>query len=372
VSTRQVAKRLQSLNVLPRKSKRGVWSTSTLVTLLKNKTYIGEGHYGATYAIAAKNPVKQGIYKRNKKTSRGVRAEEEWIKIPTPTLIERDVFERVQAQLARNRVFSIRNRKNEYLLAGKIRCVCGAARGGEGPLRGKHLYYRCSNRVLNYPLPRTCNERGINARIADQLVWDKLVELMSSPDLIWEQAQSWQAKQERKPEVTANGSVLKSELAKLNEEETRYVKAYGAGLLGIEKLQELVAPIKQRRAALGKQIAEVEAGARTNASCDYRIPDKSDMAVLAKMAPYTLTNLCFDGKREIVLKGIDAVVGTQENLNVYGHLQVTDYVNFETSDRDGVNANRHIHGNNNSLPFAFTIKLPPPDHRNVKRTAWLQ
>ena len=43
--------------------------------------------------------------------------------------------------------------------------------------RGKYLYYNCTNRVRSYPLPPTCIERGINARIADELVWQKVAEV---------------------------------------------------------------------------------------------------------------------------------------------------------------------------------------------------
>ena len=37
---------LQEQGIPPRKSTRGVWNTSTLSTLLRNKTYIGEAHLG--------------------------------------------------------------------------------------------------------------------------------------------------------------------------------------------------------------------------------------------------------------------------------------------------------------------------------------
>src|SRR5262249_57568423 len=46
---RKVVRALQKLNIRPRKSKRGVWSTSTLCTLLRHKGSIGEAHSGKTY-----------------------------------------------------------------------------------------------------------------------------------------------------------------------------------------------------------------------------------------------------------------------------------------------------------------------------------
>ncbi len=367
VSIRQIVKRLQELNILPRKSRRGVWSTSTLTTLLKNKTYIGEGHYGASVGTVPKNPLKPGAYKRIKKTSRKIRPEEEWIKIPTPPLIDSDLFERVQEQLVKNRVFSIRNTKNEYLLAGKIRCVCGKARGGEGALRGKHLYYRCIDRLVSFPLPRACHERGINARVADQLVWDTLAGLMSSPDLMLKQVWQWQAKLGAKPASSVDEKALKLEMEKLSDEETRYAKAYGAGLLQMEKLQELVAPIRQRVAALEKQAASL-ASSNSDELFARSLPDLGGVKAFAEMAANSLVNLCFSKKREIVLNIVDTIVGTQEQLIVYGYLPVTDYVKFETNHRDGVSINRQFAcDKKNAVPFEIVIKLPPPNNPTIKR-----
>ena len=56
---------------------------------------------------------------------------EEWIFIPVPVIIDQDLFERTRAQLATNYAQCIRNKKNAYLLAGKIRCVCGRTRTGK-------------------------------------------------------------------------------------------------------------------------------------------------------------------------------------------------------------------------------------------------
>jgi len=44
---------------------------------------------------------------------------------------------------------------------------------------------------LNFPLPATCKEKGINATVADQLVWQKIAEMMSSPELLSQQVERW-------------------------------------------------------------------------------------------------------------------------------------------------------------------------------------
>src|SRR3989338_6159779 len=193
LTIRAVVRRLQELDIKPRKSKRGVWNTSTLTTMLRNKAYIGEAHWGSSYAVVPKNPINKERYRKMKKSSRKIKPEDEWIasKIPVPVIIDKALFMRVREQLKTNFALCDRNKKNQYLLAGKIRCICGKTRGGEGPQHGKHLYYRCNDRNYCFPLPRTCMEGGINARIADRLVWDKITGLMSSPDLLQTQIDRW-------------------------------------------------------------------------------------------------------------------------------------------------------------------------------------
>src|SRR3989344_9403805 len=187
LTLRAVVRRLQKEGVKPRKSKRGVWNTSTLSHLLRNKAYIGEAHWGSSYAVVPEKPISVEKYRKMKKTSRKMKPENEWYTISVPAIINEATFSRARSRLESNFAQCQRNKKNPYLLAGKIWCSCGKRRTGEGPQHGKHLYYRCSDRVSNYPLPRTCVERGVNARIADKLVWQKIVNLMSSPELLSKQ-----------------------------------------------------------------------------------------------------------------------------------------------------------------------------------------
>ena len=133
LTLRGVVKKLQELAIKPRKSKRGVWSTSTLTHLLRNRTYIGEAHYGKSYAVVPENPISTEKYRKMRKTSRKIRPDGEWITIAVPTVLDRNLFMRVQERLRTNFELSQRNRKNDYLLAGRTWCVCGTRRTGEGP-----------------------------------------------------------------------------------------------------------------------------------------------------------------------------------------------------------------------------------------------
>ncbi len=192
LTLRAIVKRLQELNIKPRKSKRGVWSTSTLSNLFRNMTYAGEAYYGASYATVPINPTRKDKYRKVKKSSRRRKPKDQWTAlIKVPAIIDLKLFNRVGLILKKNFELLGRNKKNDYLLAGKVWCSCGRRRVGEGPQHGKYLYYRCTDRVNSFPLTSTCHECGINARIADEILWQRIVTIFSSKELLFKQIEQW-------------------------------------------------------------------------------------------------------------------------------------------------------------------------------------
>ncbi|KKW28555.1 MAG: invertase protein [Parcubacteria group bacterium GW2011_GWA2_52_8] len=335
LTIRKVVRKLQELAIKPQRSKRGVWSTSTLTTLLRNKAYIGEAHWGSSYSVVPEKPLKVQQYKKIKKTSRRMKPEEEWIasKIPVPVIIDRELFSRVREQLKTNFALCDRNKKNQYLLAGKIKCICGRTRGGEGPQHGKHLYYRCNDRNYSFPLSPTCAQKGINARITDKLVWDKIAGLMSSPELLAKQVERWMSTKRAKAKSSFGDiAIVEKEISKLKDQEERYNKAYGAALFTIEKLKEYTDPIRARMAALESQI--IKAGQEADRINVDLLPTKTETKIFTREAGKALKNLNFETRRAIVLNTVEKVVGTQQQLQVSGYIPLTlNHVEYKTSYR---------------------------------------
>ena len=322
LTMRGVVRRLQEKGIKPRKSKRGVWSTSTLSTMLGHKAYIGEAHWGSSYAVVPENPTNHEKYRKMKKTSRKIRPEEEWYKITVPAIIDKDLFQRARLQIENNFKLCQRNTKNEYLLAGKIWCTCGKRRAGEGPQHGKHLYYRCNDRIASFPLPRTCLEAAVNARIADKLVWDKVAQLMSSPELLHKQVARWINSQQAKiKSVIGDTVMIEKEVIKLRAQEDRYTKAYGAGLFTMEKLKEYAMPLREKITALEAQV--MEAQQRKSQIATATLPAEDEIKTFSEKAIAQLQDLNFSVKRAIVMNVIDKVVGTKGQLQVNGYIPIT-------------------------------------------------
>jgi site-specific DNA recombinase len=362
LTLRQVVRRLQEEGIRPRRSERGVWNTSTLSTLLRNSAYIGEARWGSSHAVVPQHPLKKDTYRKIKKTSRILTPKEEWIIVPVPAIIDRELFDRTRAQLATNYALCQRNKKNPYLLAGKIRCGCGRTRSGEGPLKGKHLYYRCTDRVLRFPLPRECRERGLNARIADDLVWGTIVELMSSPELIREQVERRMKSAQATPISPVDDiAAIEREVDKLKEQASRYNTAYGAGVLTLEQLKECVTPLNEKIRGLEAQIAKAPEQ-RQAMKADVP-PTADDIERFATQARQTLNGLNFEEKRAIVMNTVDRVIGTQQELQVFGYISIPDHVEFNTINRHGLSATPHFLPRR--IPFDFTITMPSPLRRGM-------
>ncbi len=363
LSQRNIIRRLQEMGIKPRKSIRGVWSTSTLTTMLRHKGYIGQAHWGKSFAVVPERPFKSEKYRKTKKTSRKERPEEEWYKIPIPSIINERLFNRAREQIARNLELSPRNRKNQYLLAGKIHCVCGTRRAGEGPQQGKHLYYRCSNRIHNFPLPATCTEKGINARIADALVWQQVLALMCSPELMLKQAErSMNARKEKVSPLIVDEAALLSEASKLKEQEDRYNKAYGAGIFSMEQLTAYLSPIREKKALVQNRL-RLWREQKSNTD-SMTVPDKKILADLAEQTKALAGDISFEVKRAIVMNVIQKVVGTKERLSVYGHIPVSPHVNFNSIHRypESIISNDTFnHFGDKTVPFSFEIAIPNYD-----------
>ena len=319
---RGVAKDLMELGVTPRRSKRGVWNSSTLTRMLRNETYIGKSHYNKSESIVPKNPIKDTKYKKIKKTSRVMRPEEEWIEIPVPRIVDDELFNKVGVQLAKNKKFSHRNKKYAYLLNGMVRCTCGKPRTGDAAQKGKHLYYRCTDRIYNHPLPQTCHEKNISAEVTDKLVWQRTAQFMSNSDLIKGYAEKWlESKYDKTNDTQDSVGILKTELDKIKKEEDRYVKAFGAGVINETQLKERSEEINNNRTALQKQIREKAQKIKDNT---VNVPEPQQIDAFCKQAQKVLTTLSFKTKQEILRNVLDKVVANQEELQVYGYLPVRE------------------------------------------------
>lgn len=244
LTIRKVIKRLYELKIPPQKGKRDFWTNGPLCRLLRDESYIGKYYYNKSQAVEPIKPINNEKYKKNKRSSRRLRPREEWILIPIEPIISEDLFYRAQKQLDRNAELSFRNKKHDYLLSGLLRCECGSKMCGEGA--GGQFYYRCSNAVTNYPLPKECKTSGLNTARIDGGVWKGVYRLLNNPRLMRVQAEKWLGKQGKNDSSDLEIDKIKSQFLRLGEEEKRIAEAYRKNAISFEILKGQMEDIKSK------------------------------------------------------------------------------------------------------------------------------
>lgn len=150
---RTIARMLQEEGVPPPNrgpAGRGWYGATVGRLILRRREYVGEFHYGGQTII-----------------------------LPALAIVSTPIFNAAQNRIARNKLFSARNSKTEYLLSGHVFCSCGGRMSGYTP-HGTS-YYRCMKRST-HPHLTTCREKSVRCVIADILIWNWLYELLSDEE----------------------------------------------------------------------------------------------------------------------------------------------------------------------------------------------
>lgn len=251
----RVIQELYSRKIPPPKNKTDHWRKSAIERLIHRQDYIGTSFYNKGGSVIPKHPQTVNGYKKIKKSSRKLKPRDEWIAIPAPAIIDFELYERAQNRLKENQLYNKRNKTYNYFLSGKVWCGCGSKRVGDG-VNGHH-YYRCAQRIYKFPLPDKCTYEGVNAQILDEMVWNNMLKLFTNPDLIKDQFIKWQKKQDKFKVASRHElSQAKHALEVLDEEEDRYIQAFGSKLISFEKYKERIEAVKAKKAAIEEQTKE--------------------------------------------------------------------------------------------------------------------
>jgi site-specific DNA recombinase len=161
--------------------------------------------------------------------------------------------------------------------------------------------------------------------VADKLVWEKIAYLMSSEELLSEQVGRWFGAREAKANSSSDDTaIMEKDVATLKVQEDRYNKAYGAGVFTVEQLSEYTSPLRAKIASLKSQIASAQQEA--NAVRFDEIPSEDEIREYSEAARKVLHDLNFQARRAILVKTVERIVGTQQRLQIYGHIPIKNHV----------------------------------------------
>jgi site-specific DNA recombinase len=304
---KKVIERLRDLGIKPRKSKRGVWANSTLNRMLKKSVYTGEGYWNVTASVVPKNPYKKDEkYRKVKKTGRIKKPSDEWVPVNFPPIIDKELFEKTQEQVRLNGELCFREKINKYLLGGVIYCNCGKRRTGDGNIKS-HLYYRCIDRILKHPLPRTCFEGSINVVAIDQIMWQLIVDLLINEDLLKTQLERWNNKQPKQDSFEIiQTERLENEYKAIEIKEDKHNDAYASGLYTIAQLKKYTDPLKERKIQILESLSKLREN-KVKIESSVKVAKVEDVQDLTEKIKSAIINFDFKTKKVIIQALIDKI-----------------------------------------------------------------
>ena len=240
LSSYAIHKRLTLQGVPTRQHNRRGWAQSTVIEILRDSVYKGDGAYNRTGPGDTQRPYMQRGLKDQRPGNRRARVrrpQEEWIPVRVPVLIDPETWELAQVQLQRNRQRATRNNtKHAYLLRSLL--VCGRCeRRLIGSWTAQGGRYGCAARYPRYA-PGACDGRSIMAQSVEAVVWDHVKALLADPAVL--QTQYEQGRGDPAVDVKADQERARIErkLTGLDREVSRLIDAYQAEVIEISELSE--------------------------------------------------------------------------------------------------------------------------------------
>lgn len=313
-SLRSIGKRLNAEGVPPPSADKrtfadgraAIWHYSALRRIIREPAYTGK-----TYASRFK---LESYYKNgSRKSSVTVRPPEEWVELPddiTPPIIEKGLWESVQAKLSSNTGERTRNEQKPFLLRGIAFCaVCGQKLYPETEKRTTRIY-RCSSRSYGR---KKCTGRRLNAERVERAVWQVVKKAVENPSLIEAQLDKYYARHgsQRQRMETELERMRKSRAALNSQIDNLVARAADADNATWKLFDKHIKDRQKQLAALGVSIAELET--TLSAFTEKKIDILSRAAAFREK----VENADFETKRAILDSFNTKVFGSGKNIQVY-------------------------------------------------------
>jgi site-specific DNA recombinase len=279
--------RLRAMNVPSKSSK--YWCKASALSILKNPAYTGK-----TYAFTSANG-------RTRQ-----KPQEEWIEIPnvTPPIISPEIFKDAQKQLQVNREKATRNNtKHQYLLGGHIKCrQCGHTyTGGANAVKRKddtyqRRLYRCTGKKRDVSPINRCSNKGWGADKLEAMVWGKLEEYLSKPELIVSELEKQRQDANQLGVFESQLQDVERQLKAVDREQQQLLQWALKGFPE-SQVESENRRLNKARETLKAQIAELEAQIKASQDAVISIPK---LEGFIERMQGRIATLDFEGKRQVL------------------------------------------------------------------------
>jgi site-specific DNA recombinase len=257
----EVCRRLQVAGEQTRSGNKR-WDRSTVWGILRNPAYKGAAAFGKTRSEEWRGrlrPQRGRPAQPRRPRARAAVAQQDWISIPVPPIVEAELFESVQEQLRENqRRAQLRRKGSRFLLQGLICCaqcgyaLCGNTRPTPG---GEHGYYRCTGTDrYRFGGERVCQSTSVRIDLLDSAVWEQVKIVLDHPERL---AQEYRRRMEGPHQSRDELSATQAQLARLQQGVGRLIDSYAGGLISKEEFEPRIARMRERLARLEAAAAEL-------------------------------------------------------------------------------------------------------------------
>jgi len=286
----KVARTLNEASVPSKAGKR--WDAQTVSRIVRNSAYCGLTYFGQT----------TGANGKRRSTPR-----QSWTFLPdaTPAIISKELFERVQAALAKSRELRPGKAKHEYPVTGFAVCgQCGSPLVGSC-LRGDYRYYHCRGTYSTASRNRVCDARYIKADWLESVVWEKVKSVLSTPEVLLAEIR----KQTEAEQAQLSTGTMEQEIRDLNRrmkgyagQERRLMNVLRLGVATPDVVLDELNQMKREREWDGKRLASlmqtkenlakmIDVEANLKELCARIVPDLDNCSNGDKKDAYTYLGL---------------------------------------------------------------------------------
>ena len=197
----------------------GEWADGQVAKIINGEVYRGRWQWG----------------KRGK-------SGEELITVAVPAIVDNETWQMAQERRATNKAEAKRNRKNSYLLTGRLKCGCcqSTVIGTQVTMRkSRYYYYRCQATRRNKIAGVTCHSPMFRVDKVDYLVWEWVKNLLGDMQALKIGLETHKTERERQVAPLRNRlSVVEKLIVDQNKQLSKLIDLYLSGDFDKDMLTE--------------------------------------------------------------------------------------------------------------------------------------
>jgi len=253
------------------------WQPNQICLFIRNTVYKGE-FYANRVQVATLPALRQRPGEPVRMTQRNVeRPREEWILVPVPPLVSKELWDAANAMLAKHWQMAKRNGKAQFLLTGLLKCAeCGYSYSGKTKnyrsvvdpskvtVNRNYVCHSRSGIAWHETKDINCTQGQIIASALEEAVWQAVSQLVLQPERLLEQMDA-RLEADSNTGLHRQMAFLRRQLADSEQEDQKLYRAFMADVFDEEEyaarrklLKAKIATLEKERKELEKKVVSVE------------------------------------------------------------------------------------------------------------------